>query len=214
MNKVRTMLLLMGAALAVVAFAAPAVAQAEGPFYYLGESEESLGEEHLEGEAVKGGEGGQGWTLTMSNGMTLGPCDFSAKFQVWNDGGGGQTSFTNMTFSTPCPTSVKGCEVTAASPAGMPWAGKLVYVAGVPTDEIGTKAKPMTFSYTLDAGCGLLKNVVVTATATGPVPATSTGGGCFKFDKAGNFTLSVKSLTGTLDAEECRTVKGKKVIPK
>jgi hypothetical protein len=214
MNKIKTMLLLVGAALAVVAFAVPAAAQAEGPLYYLGESEETIGEEHREAEAVEGGEGGPGWTLTMSNGTTLGPCSFSSKLQIWNAGGAGQDSITGMTFTTPCQTNVIGCEVTAASAAGLPWAGKLAYEGVVPTDNIGTKAKPMTFSYTLGGGCGVIKNTVVTATANGPVPATYEGGGCFKFSKAGSFTLSVKGVTGTLDAVECRNIKGKLVIAK
>lgn len=119
-----------------------------------------------------------------------------------------------MSFTTPCETSMKGCQVVAASANKLPWMGELAYVAGVATQKVGTAAKPMGFSYTLGTGCGLLSNSVITATATGPVNAFASGHGCVKYKKAGNFNLSLSGLTAVIDAEECLTVGGQELIAK
>jgi len=220
MSAMKRLLLLVGVALVAVAFAAPAAAQAEEPFWYLVEGEEE-GEKVAESETEEGPEAESAeleapneFTLTFSNGFAVGPCGFSRKLTLWNTETGGQTSTTAFNFAAPCNTSMAGCKATLALSEGLPWPGVLNFVGVVPTEQIGTKAKPMTFKFVFGAGCGPLAGATVTATAQGPVPAEHVGKGCYKFEKAGNFALSAKPLTATIDGEDCIAVMGKAAVAK
>ena len=220
MSAMKKLLLLVGVAVAAVALAAPAAAQAEEPSWYLVEGEEE-GEKVAESESEEGPESETAeleapneWTMTVSNGFVIGPCSFSRTATIWNTANGGQSKTTAMSFTTPCKTSLPGCTATAALAEGLPWPGVLTFVGVVPTEQIGTKAKPMKFKYVFSAGCGGLAGVILTATAQGPVPAEHVGKGCYKYNKAGNFALSFGGLTATADAEDCRVVAGKAAVAK
>jgi hypothetical protein len=188
-------------------------------FYIEGEAEEPIGGEAEAIEAEMQEAAPDGWKLTMSNGEALGPCSFQSAVQVWNDKTGGHASIANTKFTVPCGTSINECQVTAASAQNQPWQSSLFYDLNnnnTPTEFVGTAGNPIKFSYTLNGnGCGGLKGVTVTATAQGSVPAAHTGKGCYQFNKAGTFALSIGGgVTGTLDAVYCRTVAGKPVPAK
>lgn len=184
------------------------------PFYYVEGEEAPIGEEGEALEAEVLAAAPTGWKLILSNEVELGPCAFTAKSKVWNVPGGGRVEDSEMKFTLPCETSLKECQVTAGQVANEPWTGTLHYKNNVPTEYIGTVAKPIKFTYTLvGVGCGVLNGSEVVATAEGAVPATHFEKGCYQFKNAGKFATSIPKVTGALEATYCRSIKGGKSVP-
>jgi hypothetical protein len=101
---IKKMLVLLGAAMALVAFAAPAMAQAEDKWSIEGESE-------LTG------------TLTSTSGALAVTCEVHAVVDFWNETTATAEVTSFVITAATCKTTVDkfGCTIKTAGPIGAPW---------------------------------------------------------------------------------------------
>jgi len=167
----RKMLLLAGTALAAIAFAVPAAAQAEAPEWLT-----EPGGATLLGEAQLHMAGELSW---KSGALTSGPCAVTFEGVAKNEKemAAGQLE-SGESLSHPCPTNLPGCTVTPDF-ANFNWAITGVTVTG----ELGLEIRSVTSTATYPAFCqstyGLPKEVSTTGTATGLVEANEE---CISFE--------------------------------
>jgi hypothetical protein len=160
----KKMLLLAVSAMALVAFAAPAAAQANAPEWLTG-GVSIAGEDeiHVEGEL----------SSLSSTGLTTGPCNVTLTGTAKNENGMAAGSITGGTVSKPCTTNKAGCEATDVTlNIGAGWAITGATVTGVEGVEI--IGASFTNHYNSASACGL---PVASVTASGTVTGIVTEGG-------------------------------------
>jgi hypothetical protein len=154
---VKKVLLLTSMALVAIATTAPAMAQAEGYWWYDGE-EEYYPTPGLEKEVKPFGE----LSLTV-NGIEFGPCEkIELRGELWNElmGMGEGEVLESLQNGKKCKTSLPGCTVEESTLLGFPWlvtlkAEKKVLVSGI---EVETH---------LSEKCNELYGLPLTSTAFG-----------------------------------------------
>jgi opacity protein-like surface antigen len=165
----KKMLLLAVSAMALVAFAVPAAAQAEAPEWLTEGSPITSAEElHLEGE----------WNSVMSTGLEIGPCavTFSGAVENANGMAGGRITAGNV--AAPCSTNKENCSVTAVT-LNIPEGGWNLTGTTV-TEQEGVEIQNASFTrhFNSAANCGLpVTSVTATGTVTGIVEE-----GCLSFE--------------------------------
>ncbi|HEV7769987.1 MAG TPA: hypothetical protein VGO66_04915 [Solirubrobacterales bacterium] len=140
---IRKMMLLTGMALALVAFAAPAVASAE--LWYSQETEEPLPEET---ESEVGAYTAKGMLTLTLGGLTT-PCEVELAGFLWNDETVGTGSVLSLTLLKECQTNIMACKVEKLTAPGLPenpWKLKITALNKVDVSNI-------TMQYHYTAGC-------------------------------------------------------------
>lgn len=168
--KTKKMLLLAVSAMALVAFAVPAAAQANAP-EWLTEGTPIAGEEnlHIVGEL----------SSLSSTGLTTGPCEVTFEGTAVNANSMASGSIEAGTVSAPCATNKAGCEATNVT-LNIP-AGGWVITGTTVTEGEGVEIQNASFTnhYNSAANCGL---PVASVTATGTVTGIVTEDGCVSFE--------------------------------
>jgi hypothetical protein len=208
---IKKMLMLVGAAMALVAFSAPA-AQAEVPEWWI---HTEAGEETLQGQEELHIAGNLSWTVKLPNGFNFqsGPCKvtFLGTAENVNGMAGGSVGAAGTTISNPCPTNLPGCGVEEVTTAGFPWSITGINVTG----ETGIEIATPTITNHYSAGCqalGLPKSFSVDGVATGILTEelNENGESCVTFDEhQDHLFVEVGGVTTTtpvdLDGEVCVT---------
>jgi hypothetical protein len=196
-------MLLASMALAVVAFAAPAMAQAYDEWYtHVGEEEVTIGNTTETGDLVE-------FTGSLSSKTTTnvinGPCVVHAQVLLWNEivapeDATATGEVTGFQITGPCDVTVPGsgtlptafCSVSATASVNTenPW-----HVNVGPNTEISIEGANFTNHYT--AGCQSI-GFPAEAEASGTATGQGTAGGCIVFNESGDFTEGV-----TISGEVC-----------
>jgi hypothetical protein len=116
---IKKMLVLLGAAMALVAFAAPAVAQAD-QWYTDHEGQETL----LGGSTAEADEVELTGDLTSTSGGLAVTCTVHAIVDLWNENGAATGEVTTFTITAPsCKSNIDkfGCTIKNAGPIGLSW---------------------------------------------------------------------------------------------
>ena len=189
----KKMLLLVGAAMALVAFSASA-AQANQWYTDEGETETIVGASTTEGDELSL-EGELAWTNKAGT-FRAGPCETTAEVTLWNENGQATGEVNNFEIFQPCNTSIPGCQVQEAiTSTPFPWH---IDVFGDAVNITGA-----SFVNTYNDGCtalGLPPGVPLggKGTTTGEF---NTESHCLEFNQAGDL---VGPLGGTfIDGEIC-----------
>jgi len=197
---IKKMLMLLGMALAAVAFAAPAMAQADvwvTDGGEVGESTETADEVTFSG------------SLTATAGpLHFGPCNVESNVDAWNEEGEATGEATNLTIKTPCPVSltvggtpIVVCEIVQAGPqTAFPWH------VDVATNEIGAGTDVAITGasfFNITKGCpeGVPGAVAAKGTATGDWDNTA-GAGCITFNNDGDLEAPTGAAV-LLDGKLC-----------
>jgi hypothetical protein len=136
MTQLRRLALLATALAAMLAVAGPAVAQAEGPYWYVGNEKVGEEEEKQQFEAT----GSMMWELWGSS-VTVGPCTVEASGHIWNGESGGEGQIDSFETIGPCYSNSFGtkCEQAefGSSFAEGPWPLALTESEGQEVDISG-----------------------------------------------------------------------------
>lgn len=180
----RKTLSLAGLAMALIALAVPAAAQAEGPFWW----EDHGGKEIFLEEPKEAGPQPE-LTFTFKGGLTVGPCTWGPK-TLWagllfNTPEVGEGKIYEGGFEGACATSIPGCTVTVTPEFN--WLLKLRKVGGKPlVDLTGVKLK-----FVPGAGCGGLQPATAEGTLTGEFDNKESR---IVFNKAGDLTAGGQAV--------------------
>jgi hypothetical protein len=196
----KKMMLLAGMALALVAFAAPAIAQADE--WVTDDTGDTIGNSTAEADEVEF----TGSLASTSGPVQSGPCQVHALVDVWNEEGSATAEVTNFTITTHCPVTSPlpiippGCTLAKASSEGFPWHTHI-------NNETGVAITGAHFKNTY-AGCSppLPESVTAVGTATGQFVNRTTGEtteGCIVFNNSGDLQTVPGGGNVFIDGEVC-----------
>jgi hypothetical protein len=210
---VKKMLLLVSAVVALVAFAAPAAAQAA--YWYTDPGEGLLGTE--EEKLTFDGTGELSTTVT---GVTIGPAVVHLHGDIWNDfttemGEGAITDFVITAPAGGIPTNLPGCTATTATnnttdAEGNPFEEWPITLS-TPVEEgkpAGVAISNITYTDHFNHQCqtfGLPATLPVAGTLTGSI---SSGSDCILFVAAGDLQTENGSDDVATNGEVCLTDPG------
>jgi hypothetical protein len=157
--KLTRALLLSVASLSLIAALLPAAAQANGPYWFKGGVKVGDAKNKVTFKTT----GNVKYTLNKS-GVTVGPCKEVVGGQVWNEPANGVDTTTSHTYTTPCPTSIAGCEIESVKATKLPWPSKLVFVGTAIEDR--TENVEIDFTFQKVLACGALGGMTDTASGT------------------------------------------------
>lgn len=138
----------------------PAIAQANGPYWFL-QSGAKVGD--INNKTPFKTTGKVSYTLNKT-GVTVGPCTETVGGKVWNSATNGEDETTSHTYTTPCKTSIAGCEISTAKATKLPWPSRLLYVGTAVHDR--TEKVEIDFTFANNIACGKFANTTDTATGS------------------------------------------------
>ena len=197
MSTLRKTVLLAGVGLAMAAIAAPAGAQANGPFWYIDDEDNS--------ETLVGGMSEKETFVAHGNlefdfgGLVNASCGVDVHGYVWNGSAAGEGEIDGAQFTPPCSTPSE-CEIEkidSTEPIVEPWHVFLTEKDGIDIEEV---TFTLTFSNSQSCKKLNLTELSVAGTITGTFPA---GESCIEYGNSGDLTTEGEepfevALTGTL----------------
>ena len=197
----KKLMLLLGAAMALAAFAAPA-AQANPEWYttMTGGSDTTIGTTTATGHTVEFT--GELASTAVGGNVVGGPCGVHAHATLWNGPNGATGEVHSLTITFPCAASSFGapCEIEEAFSSFEEGAWPIEATTGA--ENVSVEGANFTNVY---KGCPVIPNGVpikAEGTATGTYNNTTT---CIDFNESGD--LEGASGEVTLDGSLCETTK-------
>jgi hypothetical protein len=181
------------AAAVTVALLAPAVARAEGPFWYVnGEKIKESVEFAAEGELA--------FKLPLGeSSFQAGPCTVGLEGTLKNGGVAAEATVEGLSLSSTCGTSLLGCYLQSPKPSGLPWS------AVAQATDLFIHDVSISTAFMGCSSYGIPKQASLHGTLRGP---WSNGTRCLEYEEAGELLLTGFGKPVPTSGELCFSIPG------